>query len=64
MKKVYELTLETSGRPGTEKVEAAMIKAIEEAILTLTFPLGGAEVKVLSFAVKPDAPAVATAPKA
>jgi len=57
MKKQYELVLETSGRPGTEKVEAAMIKAVEESVLTLTFPLGGAEVKVVSFAVKQDAPA-------
>jgi len=63
MKKQYELVLETSGRPGTEKVEAAMIKAVEESVLTLTFPLGGAEVKVVSFAVKPDAPAAPAPPK-
>jgi hypothetical protein len=59
MKKTYELTIETTGRPGTEKVEAALIKAVEEAVLTLTFPLGGAEVKIVQFAVKPEAPAPA-----
>lgn len=61
MKKLYELTLETSGRPCTEKVEQAMVKAIEEAVLTLAFTLGGAEAKVAQFAVKPDS---APAPKA
>jgi len=63
MKKQYELTIETSGRPGTEKLEAAMLKAIEEAVLTLTFPLSGAEVKVTQFAVKQEsAPAAAAQP--